>query len=92
MFEVTQSYPIPRRSLKKVFDKAKADLLSDLYSEPNYSEKVIAAARALNFDKFLKELHSDFSSAVEMDEVQPKDIPDVEAWAESEFESWAVQP
>ena len=91
MFEVTRSYPIPRRDLKKVFDKGKADLLNDLSVDP-LGERAIESARNLTFDKFLKELHSNFGIAAEMEEVDPTSFNSVAEWAESEFESWTLQP
>jgi hypothetical protein len=91
VFEVTTAYPIPRRQLKTVFDKAKADLLSDLQADPR-GTKTVEAARKLDFDKFLKELHSNFPMAVEMEEIDPTDFAAIREWAESEFEAWAIQP
>jgi hypothetical protein len=91
LFEVTTTHAVPRRLFKKVFDRGKADLLSDLHADPR-GTKAVEAARALDFDKFLKELHSNFSQAAEMNEIETNNQASIREWAEGEFESWAIQP
>jgi len=82
------TYYIPRRKLKLLFDKEKAELLNDLVPPDKKRREEV---RKLTFEQFLEELTSNFQLAVEDGSIKDPLVHScILDWAEWEFQSWVL--